>query len=138
MLGRRIAIHARAGATVAVAFAPAAADTAATLHLGTLDVAPAPYGAASSVNPLVADGRIEVLGAGPLEGLRLGATTASLGFLNPVLSIAEDLIALFGSVMAILLPMVAFLAVMLTIVIGLYLFRTLRSRSKAAAAPATS
>lgn len=73
-LGRRIAIHARAGATVAVAFAPAAADTAATLHLGTLDVAPAPYGAASSVNPLVADGRIEVLGAGPLEGLRLVAT----------------------------------------------------------------
>lgn len=71
-------------------------------------------------------------------GLRLGATTASLGFLNPILSIAEDLIALFGSIMAILLPMVAFLAVMLTIVIGLYLFRTLRSRSKAAAAPATS
>jgi hypothetical protein len=109
------------------------------LHAAGLIVAPiagavlfmAANSATGSVNPVLA-AICGVLVAGATHSLRASArplaTVTTAGVANPVISFFEDVTALVLSVMAIVVPVLAFLLVLLFAVLMVMLFRRLRRR----------
>ena len=84
-------------------------------------------------NPLVAYTLAIVLGAGatfPVHAFkaasRAASTLTSGGLLNPILSVVEDVFSLAGSVLAVILPVVAIFCVMLSLAGLVYAQRGLR------------
>ena len=92
----------------------------------------AAMGAAYQVNPVFALALGIIVGA-PLAGsfhvtkasTRVASTTLTAGTANPVLSVAEDFAAVFGVILAIVAPVLAFLGVL---IVGALIYRFVRSR----------
>ena len=56
-------------------------------------------------------------------GLRLGSTPATAGTANPFLSVAEDVIGIIGTIMAVFVPLLAFASVALVVAGVIFLLR---------------
>jgi hypothetical protein len=110
-----------------------------TLHAAGLIIAPvagailfmAANGQAGAVSPLLA-AICGVLLAGATHGARASArplaTLGTAGIANPVISFFEDVTSLVLSVVAIFLPVLAFVLVLLFIFFMVVLYRRLRTR----------
>lgn len=55
--------------------------------------------------------------------VRLGSTPATVGAANPLLSLTEDVIGLFGTVLAVLVPLLAFATLVLVVAGAVFLMR---------------
>ena len=120
-----------------------------TLHAAGLIVAPvagailfmAANSATGSVSPLLA-AICGVLIAGTTQGARATArplaTVTTAGIANPVISFFEDVVSLVLSVLAIFLPILAFLLVLLFAFLMVMLFRRVLRRRRGDAPPGPS
>jgi hypothetical protein len=120
-----------------------------TLHAAGLIVAPiagaivfmAANSDAGSVSPLLA-AICGVLIAGTTQSARATArplaTVSTAGVANPVISFFEDVVSLVLSVMAILVPVIAFLLVLVFAFLMVMLFRRVLGRRRGGAPPSSN
>lgn len=86
-----------------------------------------------AVLALLAGGSVAVTVHGAKAGLRALSTVATGGVANPVISFVEDASSLAGSLLAVVLPMLALVLVVVLGLIGLWTARSLLRRASAAA-----
>jgi hypothetical protein len=86
-----------------------------------------------TVLALAAGGSVAVTVHGAKAALRALSTVATGGMANPVLSFAEDASSLAGSLLAVLLPIVALVLLAILGLLAVWLGRSLLRRSSAAA-----
>jgi hypothetical protein len=91
--------------------------------LSMLAVLPGQQHMVAYVAALLVGAGLAIPGQAVKAGIRVGASSMTLGALNPILSVLEDIVALLGSCLALILPVVAFCLVTMTLVISFLLIR---------------
>jgi hypothetical protein len=91
--------------------------------LSMLAVLPGQQHMVAYVAAVLVGAGLAVPGQALKAGVRVVASSMTLGALNPVISLLEDIVALLGSCLALILPIIAFCLVTLTLVISFLLIR---------------